>query len=168
MFSSRAKTADAKPLLLTQSKTDDVKRSQKYNEEMKEWQQCLAMLGDAKAGEDATIMPEDQNMEKDGEDQEINTALDINWGESIILYTSIPPLFLEHPTKVHCCSQRVHPTSCGLQSGPDAAAAVSAVIPPSVDFKSATCLEVAASRHCGSCFLLGFPHLHPDILWTFA
>lgn len=42
-------------------------------EEMKEWQQCLEMLGDAKVGEDGSIEgPEDQNMEKDAEDQEIN------------------------------------------------------------------------------------------------
>jgi hypothetical protein len=42
---------------------------------MKEWQQCLEMLGDAKVGEDGSIEgPEDQNMEKDAEDQEINVC----------------------------------------------------------------------------------------------
>lgn len=51
---------------------------------MKEWQQCLEMLGDAKVGEDGSIEgPEDQNMEKDAEDQEINVS------HTFIIYNSI-------------------------------------------------------------------------------
>lgn len=47
-----------------------------YQEELKEWDQCLQMLGDAKVDEDGNVYDtKDSNvmyLDKDGEDREIN------------------------------------------------------------------------------------------------
>lgn len=50
-----------------------------YQEELKEWDQCLSMLGDANVDEHGNITDsKDYNsmyLDKDGEDREINVSL---------------------------------------------------------------------------------------------